>query len=80
MTPVERVGEALSAKCMALFGSTWSIDVRRELARAAIEAMREPTEAMVDAARAEMLMDPVRSANVFHVMIDAALNEKPTPG
>ena len=45
----------------------------RRYARAAIEAMRKPSEAMINAARAEMMMDPVRSANVFQVMIDAAL-------
>jgi hypothetical protein len=43
--------------------------------RAVIAAMREPTEAMIDGARDEMMMDPIRSANVFQVMIDAALKE-----
>ena len=45
-------------------------------ARAAIAGMRDPTEAMIDAARAEMLMDPIRAANLWGVMIDAALTDK----
>ena len=47
---VERVGEALSAACMREFGATWNYDVRQNFARAAIEAMREPTEEMCSAA------------------------------
>ena len=43
----------------------------REIARAAIEAMREPTEAMIDAA------DPFElPREIWPAMIDAALSER----
>lgn len=43
---VHAVAEALRADCLRTFGATWSYDVSWAFARAAIEAMREPTEAM----------------------------------
>lgn len=43
------------------------------LARAAIEAMREPTDAMVDAGEGTMCP---HAACIFTDMIDAALNEQ----
>jgi len=42
-----------------------------QLARAAIEAMREPTEAMMDAGQWQI--DPV---SLYQTFIDAALNEQ----
>jgi len=53
----------------------------RELARAAIAAMREPTDAMVDAA-VEFTSDAPtgrrQSVRVWQAMIDAALKGDPT--
>lgn len=47
-------------------------------ARAAIKAMREPTDAMVDAGLSrDDGADPTNAAGVFTAMIDAALNEVP---
>lgn len=43
----------------------------RKDARAAIEAMREPTEAMIDAAKGSYV-------EAFAAMIDAAIKEPPT--
>lgn len=49
----------------------------RGLARAAIEAMREPTEAMEEAALdVRPLMLPDSPREVWGAMIDAALNEE----
>lgn len=49
----------------------------RGLARAAIEAMREPTEAMEEAALdVRPLMLPDSPREVWEAMIDAALNEE----
>lgn len=45
---VEKVSEALRTQCLTEFGSTWSYDVAWRLASAAIEAMSEPTEAMLE--------------------------------
>lgn len=43
---VHAVAEALRAACLKEYGSNWNYDVSWAFARAAIEAMREPTEAM----------------------------------
>lgn len=46
----------------------------RKLARAAIEAMREPTTAMLAAAQTAWLADPAkRSSTLWQAMIDGAL-------
>ena len=50
-------------------------DWHRKIARAAVEAMREPTAEMVDAADVPMhgdFMDPIRT---WEAMIDKALEE-----
>lgn len=52
----------------------WHRDVAREQARAAIEAMREPTEAMVKAAYGRERTGTERGN--WRAMIDAALKEK----
>lgn len=46
---IERVAKALEPKCRGFGGGNMPIIVAREFARAAIEAMREPTEAMLAA-------------------------------
>ena len=57
-----------------------SEDTRRrwlKFARAAIEAMREPTDAMIDAGAMPDCNDPHgRPSTVWGSMIDAALNEQ----
>ena len=37
----EHVSRALSARCISIFGSTWSTDAAEQLARAAIVAVRQ---------------------------------------
>ena len=53
-------------------------EVFREQARAAIEAMREPTKRMVDAGRDEDTLTGA-IASVWAVMIDAALKGQNPP-
>lgn len=76
MNMVERV-----ARAMAL--ANWPDDSRwknyEKSARAAIEAMREPTEAMVDAAYANMDKNRYEQGNPasdYAAMIDAALTHE----
>lgn len=72
---IEQVGEKLNEECRAIFGSSgYSYDVRNRLARAAIEAMREPTEEM-EAAYMEVFTSARRlePCEVYQAMIDAAL-------
>ena len=64
---VERVGEALSAACMEEFGATWNYDVRQKFARAAIEAMREPTEEMCNAGKSTEWPMSLENGTVFLV-------------
>ncbi len=83
---VHAVAEALRADCLRTFGATWSYDVSWAFARAAIEAMREPTPEMVTAGvdrfsdlfqagvGSEYLMTETAKA-----MIDAALAEPTAP-
>jgi len=47
---IERVAIALEPKCRAFGKGDMPMQVAREFARSAIEAMREPTDAMEDAA------------------------------
>jgi hypothetical protein len=72
MDMVERVAIALEPKCRGFGGGNMPIMVAREFARAAIAAMREPTEEMVKAQWSE----PTCGAEGWRAMIDAALNEK----
>lgn len=56
---------------------SWHRDIAREQARAAIEAMREPTDAMANAAWAKIGEDGDADVAVIYAnMIDAALNEQ----
>lgn len=68
-TMIERVARANHATEFASGGAT-----PEELARAAIEAMREPTAAMIKAAAEYALAED--AAGVWIAMIDAALKEK----
>lgn len=83
MTMIERVARAIDIKQMEGHGVY-------EIARAAIEAMREPTEAMLRAGGDEPYLatsgsplvfaevrDVVAPENIWQAMIDAALEEKP---
>jgi len=48
-------------------------DEHREDARAAIEAMREPTDEMLDAGNVEGTIEPLGASETWELMIDAAL-------
>lgn len=71
---VERVARAIQAKLDYEFaerGGLAAEEMAAIAARAAIEAMREPTDAMVDAGQWQV--DPV---SLYQSFIDAALNEQ----
>ena len=75
---VERVAAAIF--CSHIGGNGWpeglpenAKDYWRKEARAAIEAMREPTEAMIDKTWREQVADSGDPDGVWRVMIDAAL-------
>lgn len=84
---VHAVAEALRAECLRVYGSNWSYDVSWALARAAIEAMREPTDSMsVNGgleleeqmfAQQGLVFDGAKA--VFQKMIDVALAEPTAP-
>jgi hypothetical protein len=77
-TMIERVGERLRAECLEVFGSTWSNDVAWRFARAAIEALREPTEAMEvagDKASYDYLPRHI-AVTAYKAMVEAALKEQ----
>jgi hypothetical protein len=65
MTMIERVAVAIS-------GAPFPTKASLRKARAAIEAMREPTETMYDAL---WVTSKEEAATVWGKMIDAALNE-----
>ncbi|TBG78634.1 hypothetical protein ELG76_04260 [Rhizobium leguminosarum] len=77
-TMVERVGERLRKECLEVFGSTWSNDVAWRFARAAIESLRKPTEAMVNETGGGECNKWARGA--WALMIDAALKEQEKAG
>jgi len=66
---IERVARAIAEQN---HGSTW--DEWIDEARAAIEAMREPTEAMINAG--DRTDHDVEATMVWRAMIDEALGEK----
>ena len=83
---IERVGSALANACMDEFGRTWTNDVRWKFARAAIEAMREPTPHMQEAGAAELERQRIALewdspsiwiGKFFSAMIDSALSQSP---
>ena len=82
MTMLERVARAMSAVSEARAPGMLPYDdspqyIRdqwMELARAAVEAMREPTEAVEDAGWSEAL-DDSHPVVIYQAMLDAILNE-----
>ncbi len=76
MTMVERVSRALRKSVdrheVRLLDEQWN-----ELARVAISAMREPTEAML-ACEQRFLSEELGYAEIWRRMIDAALAPEPT--
>lgn len=72
---IERIAKAIKAKA-------WAIDLPlrdeecSEIARAAIEAMREPTNAMMFAPP-DVQFGPADAEFVWHCMIDEALRNMP---
>ena len=77
---VERVAQALLAAIDASeynFGERGVRLTAKAAARAAIAAMREPTEGMLEVADVD---EPQQAINTWHAMVDAALDEKETYG
>ena len=75
---IETVAKALEPKCRAFGRGDMPMQVAREFARAAIEAMREPTDAMKKAAdMARPMYDdpPTSGEDYWDYMIDAALTD-----
>lgn len=72
---VHAVAEALRADCLRTFGATWSYDVSWAFARAAIEAMREPTRTMIERGSDQCDGSTSAAEGVWWNMIDAALAE-----
>ena len=72
MTMVEKVAAAIRNVNETTSGLTYS-DLTREMARAAIAAMMEPTEAMLDAGDAADGYDVY--VGVWTAMVQAALKE-----
>lgn len=70
-TMIERVAQVLIARCERI-----GEDRLRETARVVVEAMREPTDAMAEAAYLASADGEIEmSADAWAVMIDAALAE-----
>ena len=67
---VRKVAGALKSKLMEIRFRTDEVSYE-EIARAAIEAMREPTEAMC---RAGEQPHALAASTIYRLMIDAALN------
>lgn len=73
---VQQVAEALREQCKQEFGATWSYDVAWRLARAAIGAMREPTDAQLAAfTRSCDTQGQCLVKYGYTAMIDAALSQ-----
>ena len=85
MDMVERVAKALEAKLSEMTSGDDTLNYRRpsgelasaELARAAINAMREPTPEMLEAAWSDILAED--GAGTWRKMIDAALKSSTLP-
>lgn len=81
MTPIERVARALFPAVfelprVRLYQADY--DEAYRLARVAIEAMREPTDAMGAAGiEADTEWDEVNVRGIYRAMIDAALEDNP---
>jgi hypothetical protein len=74
-TMIDRVSQALRLKALELFGASWPREKSRELAIAALEAMSEPTERMLNEGEAWVSIEGTWSA-----MIRAALDEQQESG
>ena len=78
---IERVArKILEAQTDWLFGKDAKEDLFLTMARAAIEAMREPTEAMVNGLRITRECDSTAALwapHIWRTMIDEALGDKP---
>lgn len=79
---VERVARAMNGSACDLRENDWDErsdswkDTLRKHARAAIEAMKEPTEVQYDAiSNCGLMWRENNSGNVYKLMIDAALKE-----
>ena len=86
MTPVERVALSIRDRLRArgiLVDDDAGMETCRDLARAAIAALREPTAAMIRAGYAcqwrgeHAASAPGTMADQYRAMIDAALEESP---
>lgn len=73
MNMVERVARALEPKCLGFGKGEMPIQIAREFARAAIEAMREPTTEMKFCGIQE---EAYGIDATWKAMIDAALKEE----
>jgi hypothetical protein len=82
MSMVERVAKAIQQASFRMIRPSWDSldnaekDQWRIRARAAIESLREPTEAMIEAGKSPG-WSHWESRGRFNLMIDAALNEEP---
>jgi hypothetical protein len=72
---IDRVADAIKAAINDGAKSDFGTATFPELARAAIAAMREPTEAMIQRAREERYLDEPH--DTWQSMIDAALDKHP---
>lgn len=77
---IERVARAIAEEAAMWGDEATRPEVRHALARAAIAAMREPTEAMVEAGASDVIQSPCNTSyeiatDAYRVMIDAALAE-----
>ena len=70
MTKLEEIAKAISGS-----GVTSHASMRK--ARAAVEALRKPTPAMLTAAFARQTREELIYEGVWRAMVDAILNEKP---
>ncbi|TGP29093.1 MULTISPECIES: hypothetical protein [unclassified Mesorhizobium] len=82
---VERVAKAIEPSLLGVFTAGMRKAVAREIARAAIEAMREPTPEIIQAWLAfyEVRNEPKhmtkRAITIWHTLISAALSQSQSP-
>lgn len=76
-TMVERVARAIHDASHKELGFSWAKEMRMAQARAAIEAMREPTGEMLEAGweRARPYLGLETTKQTYRAMINAALGE-----
>lgn len=74
MTPIERIARVMCAKAVELDmddGQSWLV-----LAATALQAIREPSEAMIVEGMDWADCEPTAMVSAWHFMIDAALREE----